>query len=133
MRLSDSREWQAGRNIVDQLIAFQQRCQISYCTLSDRGIQVVDNEEVQMDALPNCRGKGHTDFRIPAAVDDHLTILSQNGNIRVEIGGEVYLHNTVYTQTICGLINRNRKIIGPVIQDNVCSRFTGQRGFFAAH
>src|SRR5512139_1331419 len=96
MRLSDALEWQAGRNIVDQLITFQQRCQIGDGTLSERGIQVVDYEEVQMDALPNCRGKRHADLRGSAAIDDHLPILSQNGNIRVEIGGEVYLHNTVY-------------------------------------
>ncbi len=82
-----------------------------------------------MNTLPNCRGKGHADFWDSIAVDNRLPILSQNGNIRVEIGGEVYLYDAVYAQTICGPINRSCKIIGPVIQDNIRSGFTGQCSF----
>ena len=55
--------------------------------LPNPSIQVIDNEKVQMDALTDRRGKRHRNLRRSAAVDDHLTIGLQEGDILLNADG----------------------------------------------
>ena len=96
MGIDDFLKRQTERNIVKQaILPHTISSGLAILLFTNIRLKAVNDEKGYAQALANRRRKRHADLRRTAAVDDNLTVWSQGGDIGIDIGGKINLHNAI--------------------------------------